>query len=85
MTHFYLQMDTASVVWSGLTQGLGTGFVYVPLAAITFATLSSQYRNEGTALFSLVRNIGSSIGISVVTTLLHAQLRRSCIRAWPSR
>jgi DHA2 family multidrug resistance protein len=69
MTHFYLQMGTASVVWSGLTQGLGTGFVYVPLAAITFATLSSQYRNEGTALFSLVRNIGSSIGISVVTTL----------------
>ncbi len=69
MTHFYLQMGAASVVWSGLTQGLGTGFVYVPLAAITFATLSSQYRNEGTALFSLVRNIGSSIGISVVTTL----------------
>jgi DHA2 family multidrug resistance protein len=70
MTHFYLQMGTASVVWSGLAQGLGTGFVYVPLAAITFATLSPQFRNEGTAVFSLVRNIGSSVGISVVTTLL---------------
>jgi MFS transporter, DHA2 family, multidrug resistance protein len=70
MTHFYLQMGTASIVWSGLTQGLGTGFVYVPLAAITFATLSSQFRNEGTAVFRLVRNIGSSVGISVVTTLL---------------
>jgi DHA2 family multidrug resistance protein len=69
MTHFYLQMGTASVVWSGLTQGLGTGFVYVPLAAITFATLSSRFRNEGTAVFSLIRNIGSSVGISVVTTL----------------
>ena len=69
MTGFYLQMGVASVVWSGLTQGLGTGFVYVPLAAITFATLSSQFRNEGTAVFSLVRNIGSSVGISVVTTL----------------
>ncbi|MBS0319888.1 MAG: DHA2 family efflux MFS transporter permease subunit [Proteobacteria bacterium] len=70
MTHFYLQMDSAQVVWTGLVQGLGTGFVYVPLAAITFATLSPVYRNEGTALFSLVRNIGSSIGISAVTTML---------------
>ncbi|MEA2669777.1 MAG: transporter, family, multidrug resistance protein, partial [Chloroflexota bacterium] len=69
MTGFYLQMDTPLVVWSGLVQGLGTGFVYVPLAAITFATLSPQFRNEGTALFSLVRNVGSSVGISVVETL----------------
>ena len=70
MTGFYLQMGTASVVWSGLLQGFGTGFVYVPLAAITFATLAPELRNEGTALFSLVRNLGSSIGISAVTTLL---------------
>ncbi|MEO6928186.1 MAG: MDR family MFS transporter [Casimicrobiaceae bacterium] len=70
MTGFYLQMDVAPVIWSGLAQGLGTGFVYVPLAAITFATLSPAYRNEGTALFSLIRNLGSSIGISVVETLL---------------
>ncbi|OIQ92180.1 multidrug export protein EmrB [mine drainage metagenome] len=70
MTGFYLQMNSSQVVWSGLTQGLGTGFVYVPLAAVTFATLSPQYRNEGTAMFSLVRNVGSSVGISVVETLL---------------
>src|ERR1700681_4116853 len=70
MTGFYLQMDTPLVVWSGLVQGLGTGFVYVPLAAVTFATLSPEFRNEGTALFSLVRNVGSSVGISVVETLL---------------
>jgi DHA2 family multidrug resistance protein len=42
----------------------------VPLAAISFATLAPKFRNEGTAVFSLVRNIGSSIGISVVVTLL---------------
>ena len=70
MTGFYLQMDTPLVVWSGLVQGLGTGFVYVPLAAVTFATLSREFRNEGTALFSLIRNVGSSVGISVVETLL---------------
>jgi DHA2 family multidrug resistance protein len=70
MTGFDLQMDWATVVWSGLAQGLGTGFVYVPLAAAAFATLSPTLRDEGTAIFSLTRNLGSSIGISVVNTLL---------------
>ena len=70
MAGFDLQMDSALVIWSGLAQGLGTGFVYVPLAAVTFATLSPVLRNEGTAIFSLTRNLGSSIGISIVETLL---------------
>jgi DHA2 family multidrug resistance protein len=70
MTGFDLQMDSSMVVWSGVLQGLGTGFVYVPLAAATFATLTPALRNEGTAIFSLTRNVGSSIGISVVNTLL---------------
>jgi DHA2 family multidrug resistance protein len=70
MTGFDVQMDSTTVVWSGVLQGLGTGFVYVPLAAATFATLTPTLRNEGTAIFSLTRNLGSSIGISVVNTLL---------------
>jgi DHA2 family multidrug resistance protein len=70
MSGFYLQMDDSTVVWSGLTQGIGTGLVFVPLAAITFATLSPRLRNEGTAMFSLIRNLGSSIGISAVEALL---------------
>ncbi|HEY4375410.1 MAG TPA: DHA2 family efflux MFS transporter permease subunit, partial [Burkholderiales bacterium] len=51
MTNFYLQMDKYPVIWSGFIQGLGTGFVYVPLASVTFATLDTHFRNEGTALF----------------------------------
>jgi MFS transporter, DHA2 family, multidrug resistance protein len=70
MMGFDLQMDSSKVVWSGIFQGLGTGFVYVPLAAATFATLPPALRNEGTSFFSLIRNLGSSIGISVVNTLL---------------
>jgi MFS transporter, DHA2 family, multidrug resistance protein len=70
MTGFYLQMDHSMVVWSGFLQGLGSGMVYVPLASLAFATLAPAMRNEGTAIFSLVRNIGSSIGIAVVTTML---------------
>ena len=55
---------------TGIIQGLGLGFIFVPLSTLTFSTLAPHYRNEGTALFSLMRNIGSSIGISVVITYL---------------
>lgn len=70
MTGFYLQMHYDLVIWSGVLQGFGTGLVFVPLSAIAFATLAPSLRNEGTAFFSLIRNVGSSIGISAVTTLL---------------
>jgi DHA2 family multidrug resistance protein len=81
MTHFSLLMNMSPVAWSGLIQGLGTGIVYVPMAALTFTTLPPTMRNEGTALFNLMRNIGSSIGISAVqglmvrnTQVVHASL-----------
>ncbi len=70
MTQFDLQMGMQPVILSGLFQGLGLGFVFTPLSTVTFATLTRQLRTEGTAIFSLMRNIGSSIGISIVTALL---------------
>jgi DHA2 family multidrug resistance protein len=70
MTRFNLLMDRYPVMWSGIAQGCGTGLVFVPLAGVAFATLKSSLRNEGAALFSLSRNLGSSIGISIVETLL---------------
>jgi DHA2 family multidrug resistance protein len=56
-------------------QGLGIGFVFPPLTAVTFASLAARHRNEGTALFSLVRNIGSSLGISIVVSALSRNTR----------
>ncbi len=70
MTHFSLLMDSWPVIWSGLLQGFGIGFVYIPLATVSFATLPVALRNEGTAFFNLLRNLGSSIGISIVQALL---------------
>jgi DHA2 family multidrug resistance protein len=63
-------MGSSAVVWSGILQGIGLGFVYVPVATTAFATLRPLLRNEGTSIFSLMRNLGASVGISVVTTLL---------------
>jgi len=65
-----MQLDMASIIWPGAIQGLGIGIVYVPMAALTFATLAPAMRNEGTALFNLIRNLGSSIGISTVQGLM---------------
>jgi DHA2 family multidrug resistance protein len=70
MTGYSLDLSEGDIVWPGLIQGFGTGLVFVPLSAATFATLSPEMRAQGTAIYSLVRNIGSSIGISLVQTLL---------------
>jgi DHA2 family multidrug resistance protein len=70
MTGYSLELSESDIVWPGVIQGFGTGLVFVPLSAATFATLSPEMRAQGTALYSLVRNIGSSIGISLVQTLL---------------
>jgi DHA2 family multidrug resistance protein len=51
-------------------QGVGLGFIFVPLSTTTFATLAPELRTQATALFSLMRNVGSSIGISIVIFLL---------------
>jgi hypothetical protein len=61
---------------TGIIQGLGLGFIFVPLSTITFSTLAPHFRNEGAALFSLMRNIGSSIGIS--------ETPRPGTRRWPN-
>jgi DHA2 family multidrug resistance protein len=70
MAGYSLDLSESDIVVPGLIQGFGTGLVFVPLSAATFATLSSDMRAQGTALYSLVRNVGSSLGISLVQTLL---------------
>jgi DHA2 family multidrug resistance protein len=70
MTQYSLDLSESNIIWPGLIQGIGLGLIFVPLSTATFATLSPQMRSQGTAIFSLVRNVGSSIGISMVQTVL---------------
>jgi len=70
MTQFDIVMSTGPILISGFLQGVGMGFVFVPLNSLAFATIASKYRVEATSMFSLVRNVGQGIGISLVTTVL---------------
>jgi len=70
MSGFSPQMDAWPVIWTGILQGLGLGLVFVPLSTVAFATLAVRFRTDAASLFSLVRNIGSAIGISVVSVFL---------------
>jgi DHA2 family multidrug resistance protein len=70
MTGFSLQMGMGPVISTGILQGFGLGFVFTPLSIVTFSTLPRHILTQGTAIFSLTRNIGSSVGIAIVVALL---------------
>jgi len=70
MTEYSLTMDWRPIVWVGVIQGIGLGFLFVPLSTVAFATLAPALRAEAAGMFSLLRNVGGSIGISLVVTVL---------------
>jgi MFS transporter, DHA2 family, multidrug resistance protein len=70
MSHFDTGIDTWAITWTGFVQGVGMGQVMVPLMTVTFSTLPTQLRTEGTGIYNLIRNVGGSVGISIAFTLL---------------
>jgi MFS transporter, DHA2 family, multidrug resistance protein len=70
MTAWTPDISQETIIVVTMVQGFGLGFLFVPLSAATLSTLPLQERTEGAGLYSLFRNIGSSIGISVVNALL---------------
>jgi DHA2 family multidrug resistance protein len=70
MLGFSLQMDKQLVIWSGLIQGFGVMLTFIPLNVHLFSSLPISLRTEAMGLFSLVRSLAGSIGISIGTTML---------------
>src|SRR6185295_12140649 len=70
MTGWTPDVAETTIIVIGVIQGIGLGFLFVPLSAVTLSTLSPELRAEGAGIFSLARNLGSGIGISVVNSLL---------------
>jgi DHA2 family multidrug resistance protein len=70
MAQFDLNLTTWDVAWTSWLQGLGVGLLWVPVTLVTFATLDARYISDGMGIFHLLRNIGSSIFISLSVALV---------------
>ncbi|MBN8814053.1 MAG: DHA2 family efflux MFS transporter permease subunit [Sphingomonas sp.] len=77
MATWSLEMDFWPVIISGFVQGLGMGLVFMPLNSLAFATLEAHFRTDGSSLLNLMRSIGQSAGISMVTVLLARNIQVS--------
>jgi DHA2 family multidrug resistance protein len=84
MTGFSLDVTQKTIVVTSIIQGIGLGLLFVPITTAAFLTLPGNLRNSGTSILTLVRNIGSSVGISMVianltdkTTEMHARIAES--------
>ena len=70
MAQMDLNLDMDSLFWAIYLQGFGVGILWVPISTVAFSTLPSALVPDGTAFFHLLRNIGSSIHISLSITLV---------------
>ncbi len=68
-TYYNLSISPGWIIGPIILQGFGLGMVFVPLSTIAFSTLPAHLRSEAAGLFSLLRTIGSSIGISIIATI----------------
>lgn len=70
MSYFTTEVMPAQVAWPGFIQGLGLGLVSVSLTTVAFSTLDPALRTDGASTLNLLRNLGASLGISIMQTLL---------------
>ncbi len=70
ITRFSLEMGSEPIIVSGVLQGLGFGFVILPINLLAFTTLDPRHRTEAASLYNLARNIGGSIAISTLSAVM---------------
>ncbi|MGA2055295.1 MAG: MDR family MFS transporter [Bradyrhizobium sp.] len=70
MTAWTDQTGVPEIVTISIIQGFGFGLVFVPLSTVAFMTLPNHLRTDGTSMLTLMRNVASSVGISIVVAQL---------------
>ena len=73
MAHYNLQVDPWNIVAPGMVAGFGTGLFFVPLTAVAFASIPNGKYDEASGIYSLMRGIGGSAGIAIVSWLFVRQ------------
>ncbi|MDQ2804825.1 MAG: DHA2 family efflux MFS transporter permease subunit [Pseudomonadota bacterium] len=86
MTGWTPAVSQSEIVWNTVIQGFGLGFVFIPLNVVAFATLDPALRTQGTAIWSLIRNVGSAVGISIFEALItrNTQVEHSVLAPFSS-
>ena len=77
MSAFSADVGYREVILTGLIQGFGLGFLFVPLTTITYATLPGYLRSDAVGVFGMMRNVGGSIGVSIAFAMLTRQTQIS--------
>ncbi|HWR16045.1 MAG TPA: DHA2 family efflux MFS transporter permease subunit [Terriglobales bacterium] len=73
LSHVNLNAGYWDVFWPQFIQGMSMGFVFVPLTTVTHDSIPKEQMGNATSLFNLMRNIGASVGIAMVTTIVARQ------------
>ena len=77
MAQFDINLTTFDVLWTAALQGMGVGLIWVPLSMVTFSQLTPAETAEGSSVFHLVRNFGSSMFISISISIMQRTGRMS--------
>ncbi len=84
MSGWNAETPASLIITTSVTQGAGLGLVFVPLQTVGYSTLPAEFRTHGAAMWTLIRNIGSSVGISLMianlvnnTAIFHSQIAES--------
>jgi DHA2 family multidrug resistance protein len=70
MAEFNLQVDFKTAMWARIYQSLGMAFLFVPINTMAFYFIAKEKTNNATGIINLARNVGGSVGISIVATML---------------
>jgi DHA2 family multidrug resistance protein len=70
MSQFNIQADFNTIVWPRVAMGVGMGFLFIPLTTMTLSHIRKEEMGNATGIYNLLRNLGGSFGVAIVTTLL---------------
>lgn len=69
MCNFSTDITSEYIIWTGVLQGIGTSFVFMPTNVLCYLTLPAHLQTDAASSVGLIRNLSGSIGISAVFTL----------------